>query len=198
MKKSLYSLILVSAFILSSCDILDQAAQVAMLSKCQFRLSTLTNAKLAGVNVQNIDSYNDLSALDVAKIGAAYATGSLPLTFTLNVDIKNPNTRSAGMSKLDWILLIDDVERLNGVVEKSVTIPANGGVATLPMDLKIDLMKVVEAKNLESLANFAMNLAGYGNKPTRVTMKAKPTINVGTSSIAYPGYITVGTEFTSN
>jgi hypothetical protein len=195
MKKSFLTLVLLSTFILNSCDILDQAAQVAMLSKCQFRLSTLTNAKLAGVNIQNISNYKDFSALDIAKLGAAYASGSLPLTFTLNVDIKNPNTRPAGMTKLDWILLIDDVERLNGIVEKNISVPANGGIATLPMDLKIDLMKVVEAKNLESLANFAMNLAGAGNKPTRVSMKAKPTINVGTSAIAYPGYITVGTEF---
>lgn len=196
MKKSVFIIVFLSAFIVNSCDVLNQASQVMMLSKCEFKLGTLTNTKLAGVNIQNIHSYKDLSVLDVARVGTAYAGGSLPLSFTLNVDIKNPNTRAAGMTKLDWILLIDDVERLSGVTEQRVTIPANGGIATLPMELKLDVMKVVEARNVESLANFAMNLAGAGNRPTRVSLKAKPTILVGTTPITYPNYITIETEFT--
>lgn len=167
-----------------------------MLSKCQFRLSTLTNTKLAGVNVQNIDSFNDLSFVDVTKVSAAYATGNLPLSFTLNVEAKNPNTSAAGMSKLDWILLIDDLEVLTGITEQRITIPANGGTAILPLNLSFDLLKVIESRNVESLANFGMNLAGAGNRPTRVTLKAKPTIYVGSNPITYPNYITIENEFT--
>lgn len=196
MKKSLFILTFLSAFILNSCDILDQVSQVAMLSKCQFRLSTLTNTKLAGVNVQNIDSFNDLSFVDVTKVSAAYATGNLPLSFTLNVEAKNPNTSAAGMSKLDWILLIDDLEVLTGITEQRITIPANGGTAILPLNLSFDLLKVIESRNVESLANFGMNLAGAGNRPTRVTLKAKPTIYVGSNPITYPNYITIENEFT--
>lgn len=195
MKKSLFILTFLSAFVLNSCDILDQISQVAMLSKCQFRLSTLTNTKLAGVNVQNIDSFNDLSFVDVTKVTAAYATGNLPLSFTLNVEAKNPNTSAAGMSKLDWILLIDDLEVLTGVTEQRITIPANGGTAILPLNLSFDLLKVIESRNVESLANFGMNLAGAGNRPTRVTLKAKPTIYVGSNPITYPNYITIENEF---
>jgi len=196
MKKSLFILTFFSAFILNSCDILDQVSQVAMLSKCQFRLSTLTNTKLAGVNVQNIDSFNDLSFVDVTKVTAAYATGNLPLSFTLNVEAKNPNTSAAGMSKLDWILLIDDLEVLTGITEQRITIPANGGTAILPLNLSFNLLKVIESRNVESLANFGMNLAGAGNRPTRVTLKAKPTIYVGSNPITYPNYITIENEFT--
>ncbi len=196
MKRSLLIFTILSAFVLNSCDVLNQISQVAMLSKCQFRLSTLTNTKLAGVNVQNIKSYKDLSLVDVTKVTAAYATGNLPLSFTLNVEAKNPNTTAAGMSKLDWILLIDDLEVLTGVTEQRITIPANGGTAVLPLNLSFDLLKVIEARNVESLANFGLNLAGAGNRPTRVTLKAKPTIYVGSSPITYPDYITINNEFT--
>ena len=196
MKRSLLIFTILSAFVLNSCDVLNQISQVAMLSKCQFRLSTLTNTRLAGVNVQNIKSYKDLSLVDVTKVTAAYATGSLPLSFTLNVEAKNPNTTAAGMSKLDWILLIDDLEVLTGVTEQRITIPANGGTAVLPLNLSFDLLKVIEARNVESLANFGLNLAGAGNRPTRVTLKAKPTIYVGSSPITYPDYITINNEFT--
>ena len=196
MKRSLLIFTILSAFVLNSCDVLNQISQVAMLSKCQFRLSTLTNTRLAGVNVQNIKSYKDLSLVDVTKVTAAYATGSLPLSFTLNVEAKNPNTTAAGMSKLDWILMIDDLEVLTGVTEQRITIPANGGTAVLPLNLSFDLLKVIEARNVESLANFGLNLAGAGNRPTRVTLKAKPTIYVGSSPITYPDYITINNEFT--
>lgn len=196
MKKSLFVFTFLSAFVLNSCDILDQISQVAMLSKCQFRLSTLTNTKLAGVNIQNIKSFDDLSFVDVAKVTAAYATGNLPISFTLNVEAKNPNTTAAGMSKLDWILLIDDLEVLTGITEQRITIPANGGTAVLPLNLSFNLLKVIESKNVESLANFGMNLAGAGNRPTRVTLKAKPTIYVGSSPITYPDYITIKSDFT--
>lgn len=198
MKKiTLVGIVLISFFI-NSCDVLEQAQQVALLTKCQFRLSSLQDTKLAGVNVQNKDSYADLSVIDATRIASAYATGSLPLSFVLNVEAKNPNSRAAGMSRLDWILLIDDLEVMNGITEKQITIPANGGTAVLPMELKIDLMKVLETKNVQSLANFGMNLAGVGNEPTRVTLKAKPTINIGSTPITYPGYITIENEFSTN
>lgn len=198
MKKiTLVGIVLIS-FILNGCDVLEQAQQVAMLSKCEFRLSSLNDTKLAGVNVHNKDSYADLSLVDATRIATAYASGSLPLSFVLNVEAKNPNNRTASMSKLDWILLIDDLEVMNGITEKQITIPANGGTAVLPMELKIDLMKILETKNVQSLANFGMNLAGIGNKPTRVTLKAKPTINIGSTPITYPGYITIENEFSTN
>lgn len=198
MKKITLVGIVLFSFFLNSCDVLEQAQQVAMLTKCQFRLSSLQDTKLAGVNVQNKDSYADLSVIDATRIASAYATGSLPLSFVLNVEAKNPNTRAAGMSRLDWILLIDDLEVMNGITEKQITIPANGGTAVLPMELKIDLMKVLETKNVQSLANFGMNLAGVGNKPTRITLKAKPTVNIGSTPITYPSYIIIENEFSAN
>ncbi len=198
MKKKSFLFVVLASIMFNSCDILDQAAQMAMLTKCEFRLSTLTNTRLAGVNIQNVDAFKQLSLVDAGKLTAAYASGNMPLTFTLNVEAKNPNSKPAGMSKLDWILMIDDLEVLNGVTEQRVNIPANGGTATLPMEMKFNLLKVLETRNVESLSNFAMNLAGVGNKPTRVSLKAKPTIYVGSSPITYPNYITINTQFSSN
>ena len=83
MKRTFFFLILLSAFSFNSCDILDQAQQAVMLSKCEFRLSTLTNAKLAGVNVQQIKSYKDLSVPDAAKIASAYAKVAFRLVLHL-------------------------------------------------------------------------------------------------------------------
>lgn len=183
----------------TACDILDQAKQIAMLSKCEFKLKTVDQLKLAGVNIQQIKKLSDLTITDAAKITTAAALGSkLPLNFTLNVEIKNPNTTAAAMTKLDWILLIDDIQMVSGMNEQRIQVPANGGTAVLPLSIGIDLKQALKGKSADAIANFGLNLAGAGNKPTRITLKAKPFIQVGGQSISYPEYLTVQNEFTSN
>lgn len=185
--------------LLSGCDILNQATQMLNLTKCEFRLATVDQLKLAGVNIQQVHKLSDLNMLDAGKItAAALSGGSLPLTFTLNVEAKNPNSSMAGLNRLDWILLIDDIEMVSGTNQNRVQIPANGGTATLPLAISVDLKQALKGKSGDAIANFGLNLAGAGNRPTRITLKAKPTIVVGNQTIAYPGYLTVQNEFTSN
>lgn len=199
MKKiKIISAVLMWVMLMTGCDILDQARQVAMLSKCEFKLSSVDQLKLAGVNIQQIKKLTDLNLIDAAKITTAATMGSsLPLNFTLNVETKNPNASAAGLTRLDWILLIDDIEMVNGTNTQRVTIPANGGTAIIPLTIGVDLKQVLKGKSADAMANFGLNLAGAGNKPTRITLKAKPTIMVGSQSIAYPGYLTIQNEFTS-
>lgn len=190
--------VVITTIAFSACDILDQARQVAMLSKCEFRLSSVDQLKLAGVNIQQVKKLSDLSLLDAAKITTAAVSGSsLPLNFTLNVEVKNPNAGSAGLTKLDWILFIDDIQMVSGVNEQRLQVPGNGGTGTIPLTIGVNLKEVLKGKSGDAIANFGLNLAGAGNKPTRITLKAKPTIMVGSQYIAYPGYLTVQNEFTS-
>ncbi|MBL7906764.1 MAG: hypothetical protein JNL22_17215 [Bacteroidales bacterium] len=199
MKKIMLMLaVVITTIAFSACDILDQARQVAMLSKCEFRLSSVDQLKLAGVNIQQVKKLSDLSLLDAAKITTAAVSGSsLPLNFTLNVEVKNPNAGSAGLTKLDWILFIDDIQMVSGVNEQRLQVPGNGGTGTIPLTIGVNLKEVLKGKSGDAIANFGLNLAGAGNKPTRITLKAKPTIMVGSQYIAYPGYLTVQNEFTS-
>ena len=199
MKKYRFHLlvVLLSVFF-SSCDVLDQARQMAALSKCEFRLSSVEQLRLAGVNIQQVNHWSDLNLMDAAKITTAIAAGgSLPLNFTLNVEAKNPNTAMAGLNRLDWILLIDDIEMVSGVNENRVQIPANGGTSVIPLTIGVDLKEALKGKSAEAIANFGLNLAGAGNKPTRITLKAKPYIMIGSQNISYPGYLTIQNEFTS-
>ena len=179
----------------NSCEILQQAQQIGNLTKCDFRLQSVNQLYLAGINVQNIHKLSDLSFMDAGKLTAAAATGNFPLDFTLNVEAKNPNSSAAGLTKMDWILLIDDIEMTRGLVDQQVTIPANNGISVIPMKMHIDLKQALSGKSADAVLNFGLNLAGAGNKPTRFTMKLQPTINVGSFPITYPGYITVNTEF---
>jgi len=185
--------------LITGCEILDQARQVAMLSKCEFKLKTVDQLRLAGVNIQQVKKLTDLNMMDAAKItAAAVSGGSLPLNFTLNVEARNPNEAAAGLTKLEWILFIDDIQMVSGVNEQRVQIPGNGGTGIIPLTIGIDLKQALKGKSGDAIANFGLNLAGAGNKPTRITLKAKPTIMVGSQAIAYPGYLTIQNEFTAN
>jgi len=181
--------------ILTSCDVLNQVSQMSNLTKCEFRLESVQQLTLAGINVQNVKKMSDLNMFDAAKIASAVASQQFPLDFTLNVEAKNPNTSVAGMTRVDWILLIDDIEMTRGILDKQVTIPANNGSAIIPMQMHIDLQKALSGKSADAVINFGMNLAGSGNKPTRFTLQMKPTITVNGFPITYPGYLNVKTEF---
>jgi hypothetical protein len=132
---------------------------------------------------------------DAARIMAAVAGSSLPLTFLLNIEGKNPNPTSAGMNKLNWILFIDNIQMTTGSLNDRFTIPPNNGTAMIPIQVSINLKQVLQGKSLDVIANFAFNLAGVGNRPTRIMAKIQPTIMIGQTPLTYPGYITINTNF---
>lgn len=194
MKKEINTTLILIIAIFTSCSVLQQTSEITAFTKCEFRIESARNMKLAGVNIQDKHSMSDLSFMEVTKIGSILAGGTLPLTFDLNVQIKNPNPGMAAMNKLDWILNIDDIEMTRGVLNQRVEIPANT-VYDFPVAMTLDLMKSLSGKSGDALINFAINLSGTGCRPTRIKLKAKPTILIGSTPIGYPGYITIRQEF---
>jgi len=190
----LFSSFVLIMFYTLSCK---QLQEMAAFSKCEFRLNTIENIHLAGVDVQKVQSINDLSILDAGKLMAAVTQNNFPLKFNLNVDVKNPNTTKASLNRLDWILLIDEIEMLNGTSQKKIEVAPNS-IANYPMSFDMNLRDILTQKTGNSLINFALNLADMGNKPTRLTLKAKPYVNIGQFQVPYPNYINIKTNFVSN
>ncbi|MDD3877202.1 MAG: hypothetical protein PHT69_11310 [Bacteroidales bacterium] len=175
-----------------------QLKELVNFSKCEFKLNTVENIKLAGVNVQNIQRVNQLGVMDAARMLTAATQNNFPLEFTLNVNVKNPNTTTASLNRLDWILLIDDAEMTNGSTQNRLSIAPNGGIGVLPLGFNINLKEALSGKSADALLNFGLNLAGAGNKPSRFTLRAKPYVSLGQVQIPYPDYINIKTEFVSN
>jgi hypothetical protein len=173
---------------------MQQTSEMKNFSKCDFRLESVTNMQLAGVIIQDAASMADLGIMDYAKISSTLASGTLPLIFDLNVQARNPNSGTAAMNKLDWILLIDDVEMTRGILNQRVEILPNT-ISTFPLAMKFDLVKALSGESGNALLNFAFNLSGSGEKPTHITLKAKPTIYVGSTPLEYPGYVRITQEF---
>lgn len=178
---------------ITSCDVVKQVKQAGNFVTCSFRLKEVEDVRLAGVSVQNKRGAADLNIGDAAQLAVALTGKTFPLTFNLNVEAKNANGTAAGLSRLDWILLIDDIEMVSGTNEETITIPANGS-SVFPLRMDVDLKKALNGKSGQALLNFGLNLAGSNGEPTRIKLKAKPSIMIGNRLVAYPGYITITRE----
>jgi hypothetical protein len=175
---------------ITSCDVVKQVQQAANFVNCNFSLKDIQDIRLAGISVQNKKGAADLNIGEAAQLGASLLGRTFPLTFNLNVEAKNPNKLAAGLNRIEWILFIDDIEMVRGSNEETINIPANESTV-FPLKMEVDLKKVLTGKSGQALLNFGLNLAGKNGEPTRIKLKAKPSIMVGNHLIAYPGYITI-------
>ena len=191
-----FMILLLMVLPFTGCDVSRQAQQVSNLASCDFRIRSVENINLAGIELQYIKSVSDLGMADVARILAGFTSPTFPLSMRLNIEGRNPNAKEAGLNRLEWILFIDEVQMTSGVVDKPFSIPAMGS-SNIPVEIGIDLKQVLSGKSAMAMLNFCMNLTGVGNTPTRFKIKLKPTVIIGGRALTYPGFITVNTTYTS-
>jgi hypothetical protein len=189
----LFGLLLVS----SSCSILDQANEIKAFTRCSFRLVDIQDAVLAGVDIQDVESFSDLSFSETSKISMAALSGELPLDLTVNLEVENPNPEKASVSALYWVLYIDDMEITEGRISDKVIVPPDGGRAIMPVPVQVDLWEVITGETSDAIMNFAMNLGGSGEYPTRLKLKIKPSVYVAMKKLNYPGFFTIEEAFVS-
>ncbi|MGB4123570.1 MAG: hypothetical protein WBK40_05120 [Bacteroidales bacterium] len=194
-RKGIYLLSIV-LFVMSSCDLLQQAEGARMLSNCEFKIQNLSDVRLAGVDVSGISNVSEINTLDVLAITNALLSNNLPLTFNLNLLVKNPNQQPASMNRLDWILFIDDMQMLDGSVnERFVAEPQ--GVGLLPVKINFNLSEVLKGETKDKIINTAIGLVDGSGQSARVMIKLKPSIMVGQHTLMYPKWLEVKHEFTA-
>jgi len=184
--------VLFMGMILNSCSYLKE---LSALADCDFRMSTLEDPLLAGIDISDINSIESLNIEETGKIAKNILLGDLTLSFILNIEVKNPNPVTASLNRMEYIAFIDDLQVAAGAVEERVEIPAFGGISTIPVRVETNLIELLKKESRNTLINFGLNLADASNRPTRVSIKIKPYIRVGAKDLEYPGFITVKKEF---
>lgn len=175
------------AVLLSSCQTLRE---LRSLKDVEFRIDRATNARLAGVNLSQMDSYSDLGGTDVARLASALSQGELPLSFTLHVQATNPETNkvSARLTQMEWTLLLNEQETVAGTFDREVELPP-GTPTDVPVDIQLDLARFFD-ENLQGLVDLASSVGGEG-PPTNVKLRVQPTVRTSIGPIEYPEPITV-------
>lgn len=175
------------------------------LSRLQFKLGEVGNFTLNGVNLSNKTRLSDFSASEILRISQAVTSGSLPVSFVLNIQAKNPNNGTGGypntnatIDDFPWRLLINDKETVSGGLNNPVTVPGTGEVTVIPLRMNLDLVKFFQNKGYEDLINLALAIGGSKGSSSNLTIYAQPTVSTSLGPIKYPNELRiVNAQFTN-
>lgn len=188
-------ILLFPTLLLSGCATLQE---MMALRNVEFSLDRLSEVQLAGIELERIRSFQDLGYADAARLTLAVSRNELPLSFRLHLLAENPaeNSATARMVEMDWTLLLQGRETLNGVFEGDVALPP-GEPTDVPIAIELDLMEFFDG-SAQDLLELALSLAGQGGAPKNVTLRATPTINTALGPMRYPRPITIASRELGN
>lgn len=185
-----YFIILFVTMGLASCDVLTQVAQMANFATCSFNFNSLNQIKMLGIDLSKGMSKNDLNATQLLSLANSIVNKKLPVTFNVNLDVKNPNSIAASIAKMDYIISLNGKEVVSTTLNQSVSVPANStNIVTIP--ITTDLFQLFSGESADAIVNLAFKLAGASSNPVNLGIKVKPYITIGNQQLAYPDFITI-------
>jgi len=175
---------------LTSCEVLNQVAQMANFANCTFNFNSVNQIQMLGVNLSRGMSKTDLNAAQLLNLANAIINKKLPVSFNVNVDVNNPNTIAAAMAKMDYILSLNGKQVISTTLNNSINVPANSSnMITIP--ITTDLFQLFSGESADAIVNLAFKLAGASSDPVNVGLQVKPYISINGQQLAYPDYITM-------
>ena len=175
---------------LTSCEVLNQVAQMANFVNCTFNFNSVNQIKMLDINLSKGMTKTDLNATQLLNLANALMRRELPVSFNVNVDVTNPNTIAAAMSKMDYILSLNGKRVVSTTMNNAISVPASGNsVVTIP--ITTDLFQRFSGESAEAILNLAFKLAGATSDPVNVGLQVKPYININGQQLAYPDFITM-------
>ena len=179
---------------LSSCEVLtqvaNQAAQMYNLVNCTFDFNNVNNIQMLGINLNKGMTKNDLNVSQLLSLTNALINKSLPVSFNVNLDVNNPNSIAAAMTKMDYVLTLNGKQVVSTTLNQGVNVPANSkGSVSIP--ITTDLFQLFSGESADAIVNLAFKLAGTSSEPVNVGLKVKPYININNQQLAYPDFITL-------
>ncbi|MBO7346327.1 MAG: hypothetical protein J6U29_02055 [Bacteroidales bacterium] len=187
MKKVSITLLVVGILLfLSGCSVLEQTKT---LTQCSYNLTGISNVKIAGVSLDKVTDVSQLNLMDAAKIVAAIASKTAQISFDANVAVKNPTVNTATINKLDWKILLEGNEILEGTKTTPTVITGNG-TTNATINASVDAVKLLNKNTLDDVINLYKSIKGTSNTKSNISVKVKPTINNYTA----PAYITINSS----
>lgn len=123
------------------------------------------------------------------KIVAAIASKTAQISFDANVAVKNPTVNTATINKLDWKILLEGNEILEGT-KTTPTIITGNGTTNATINASVDAVKLLNKNTLDDVINLYKSIKGTSNTKSNISVKVKPTINNYTA----PAYITINSS----
>jgi LEA14-like dessication related protein len=180
--------------LLNACSALSG---LSAFTKCEFRLYSLAEPLLCGIDVSHKRSWTDFSFMEGQMIAGNLLRSTLPFDVRAKIEVRNPGNSAAAVNAILWKVYVDDVQVAMGSVNERVEIAPAGGRVLVTVPVHADLIDLLEGDSPGAMLNLALNLVNSGDKTSRVSLKIKPSVLVGSQTIKYPGYFTISREFSS-
>jgi len=187
-----------AAILLAGCGLNKQARQIEALEKCTYEISSADSIYLAGRDVSKLVKNRTFELSNVPELALALFRKNIPLKAKVNLKIDNPTSNPASINQFEYIVLIKNQEIASGFVNQKVSIEP-GGTAMVPVRVNSNIYSFLSnGKTMEEILDFIRGgESGAAERKGVVTIKIKPTIEVGGKLVKYPGYITVDREVSS-
>ena len=111
----------------------------------------------------------------------------------------NPTKKRAAINQLEYKVLLSDNEIFNGYLSQLIEVMPGTGSTRVPVKLNANAYQLLtNDKTRDQFVNMILSLTGKSDaKPTKFTVKVKPTLDIAGKQVDYPGYITFEKEITS-
>ena len=194
MKKRIF-IILFAVIVLNSCDVVNKIGGAYQLSQSEYKYNSLSNIQLSGINLGNA---SNISVSNLASIATVLAGSSsmqnIPFSMTLNMDVSNPNASAAFLDALDYSIMINEIEFVEGKMDIPIRIQP-GETTVVPIPISVDLKSLMNRYSKDRIANELSGFLGITPNETTVTVKLWPKLTVGNTLIKVPTAIPVEFKF---
>ena len=192
MKKIITSLLFSAMLALSSCTVLQSGLSNAYnLANCDYKYNSIKDLTISDINVSK-----GLSPLMIPKVLLLLSgnASSIPMDFTLNLDVNNPNSGTAAFQALSYIVSIDDIQFTTGNLRQPFSVGA-GETNTLPVTIGFDIAELMKNNSKVAIEDIVKNLIGVNDKKSEIKIQLKPSFKVGEQTFSSPVYIPVSFTF---
>jgi len=198
MKKILVAFCLTIPLLMSRCAVNNQISQAKTLGDCRYTLASADSIYLAGIDVRQLRDASDLNPLKYPRLATGLLVRNVPLDVRLNLDVTNPTGRPAGINQFEYKILLTGQELFNGFINQRIEV-LPGGTVRVPFKLTTNAYQLITDPNTrDAFTQLVQNLSGATNtKPSKLTIRLKPTLDLFGGQVNYPGYITIEQEVTS-
>lgn len=185
------TVMMIGAVAFSSCDVVKQAGGAYTMTQCKYDYNSITNLSVSGIDISKGISLTQIPKITSILTGSSK---SIPLNFTLNLNVTNPNQTAAMLNGLQYIISVDDIDFTSGSLDKSLNIAA-GSKEVLPLTIGLDLASLMQSNSKDAVLGIAKNFIGMGDKESKVTLQLRPSFLVGGNTLTSPIYIPVSFSF---
>jgi hypothetical protein len=202
MKRFLLFSLALMPLLLTRCGVSRQITEAKALGDCRYSIKSADSISLAGYDIRqfrDMRSINDFNPVKFPRIAAGLLTQNVPLDARVNLGVTNPTNRKAAINQLEYRILLAGQELFNGFINQRIEVAPGGGQTVVPIRINANAFQLLsDAKTRDAFTQFISNLAGTENtKASRVTIKIKPTLDLGNKAVNYPGYITIEQDVTN-